>query len=31
MDFLGGVRVSVRGTRGVRVRALFILKVMEIG
>ena len=29
-DFLGGVRVGVRGMRGVRVVALGISKVMEI-
>ena len=30
MDFVGGVRVSVRGLRRVRVMALVISKVMEI-
>ena len=30
MDFLGGVRVSVRVLRGVRVRALGISKVIKI-
>ena len=30
LNFLGGVRVSVRGLRGVRVAALGITKVLEI-
>ena len=30
LDFLGGVRVSVRGLWGVRVMALVISKVMKI-